>query len=179
MFFFFDFCSVLIGFVWFCLVLFCLVLFGFAWFWLVFFGLGWFCLLLGFALFCSVLLGFARFCLLLGCPWCYLVSVGGERPSESSDQMMVVGVLVAFVMVVVVVVVIQLGVLSVEVVVAVVNLKHSFEVGTVSGISEISIFLASLEYPFLKIRKSGSQRPQNHFYTSGIALIYIKTFLRL
>ena len=67
---------------------------------------------------------------MLGLAWCWwrcLASVGGIRHSGSSDQMMVVGVLVAFVFVVVVVVVVSVILLSVEVVVAVVNLKRSCE----------------------------------------------------
>ena len=84
-------------------MLFCLVLFGFVCFFL---GFGSFFLVwVGFAC-CSALLCFAWFCLdLLGFACC-LVSVGGERPSDSSEQMMVVGVLVAFAMVLDVVVVV-------------------------------------------------------------------------
>ena len=96
-----------------------MVLVGFVWF-----GLVWVVAQLCVVFF--VFVGSARFCLLLGLAWCWwrcLVSVGGIRHSGSSDQMMVVGVLVAFVFVVVVVVVVSVILLSVEVVVAVVNLK--------------------------------------------------------
>ena len=54
-----------------------------------------------------------------------MISVGGKRHSGSSDQMMIVGVLVAFVIVVVVVVVVLVILLPIDVEVAVVNLKRS------------------------------------------------------
>ena len=52
-----------------------------------------------------------------------MVSVGGKRHSGSSDQMMIAGVLVAFVIVVVVVVVVLVILLPIDVEVAVVNLR--------------------------------------------------------
>ena len=41
------------------------------------------------------------------------------------------------------------------------------------------VLLASSEYPFLEIDKNGYQLPHNHFYASGVAPIYTKTFLGL
>ena len=85
----------LFGFAWCCFAWFCLVL-------LVLVVFFWFGLVLLVARLCF----FAWCCLDLLCFACCLVSVGGERPSDSSDQMMVVGVLVAFAMVLDVVVVV-------------------------------------------------------------------------